>query len=324
MKLERPVGGNASARLGTQTARNLVDSIIGLNNAQNSFLSSWVQYEVLRRNLDFDLGTMQLDQLGQWVDPGEIDESIGIRAASVMGIELDCQFCQQIGVSYSTNDMNMMEIPGESVESLPLSPQSEMIDQPGFEYDIPEVNQIEPANDSRLRQPRDRSVPDLNRPSDSSQRTSPARRMLEPIRVSPDSFSSKVKRKSAMAKSSQVASSKPSRARPLKPAKRLARRNSTAKQNTAEQKDRVVQKSDVQRGSAPRSRVDVKPLFTRSRKQVEEVDVAPQAQQEVQVVSQPDKTQPTNPKALPPGSQVSPQSEKICQLAATGRAYDQN
>ena len=103
LALEQPVGiGATDSGVGPQTARNLTDAIINLSGAQNGFINSWVQYEVIRRNLDFDMGTMQLDETGQWIDPGVIDESIGIRAAAAMGIQLDCQFCENIGTSYRT------------------------------------------------------------------------------------------------------------------------------------------------------------------------------------------------------------------------------
>lgn len=103
-EIDRPVSPNAgNSRVGTQTAQNLANAIRGLNSAQNSFLRSWVQFEVLRRNLDFDLGTMQVDSTGAWLDPGEIDSGIATRAASMMGIELDCQFCENVGFSYSAD-----------------------------------------------------------------------------------------------------------------------------------------------------------------------------------------------------------------------------
>ena len=41
-------------------------------------LSVWVNYEVLRRSLDLDLGTMQLDAEGNWIDPGPIRADLGI------------------------------------------------------------------------------------------------------------------------------------------------------------------------------------------------------------------------------------------------------
>jgi hypothetical protein len=44
-----------------------------LLSAQNSFLTAWVDYEVQRLNLDFDLGTMRLDAQNNWIDPGPIE-----------------------------------------------------------------------------------------------------------------------------------------------------------------------------------------------------------------------------------------------------------
>lgn len=80
--------------LGATTARDLTQAINGLQNAQNQFLSVWVRYEVLRRSLDFDLGTFQIGQDGSWIDPEVIDPSIVDRAAYMMGIDMSNQcFC---------------------------------------------------------------------------------------------------------------------------------------------------------------------------------------------------------------------------------------
>ncbi len=59
------------------TARDLVSALSDLLNAQNDFLGQWVNYEALRMSLDFELGTMQLDDYGMWIDPGKIDASRG-------------------------------------------------------------------------------------------------------------------------------------------------------------------------------------------------------------------------------------------------------
>ncbi|MCO6455440.1 MAG: hypothetical protein J5I93_09090, partial [Pirellulaceae bacterium] len=58
-------------------ARDIVSALGDLRNAQNDFLSVWVNYEVLRRTLDFNLGTMQLDDRGLWIDPGPIGPDHG-------------------------------------------------------------------------------------------------------------------------------------------------------------------------------------------------------------------------------------------------------
>ena len=115
LELERPIGANNTS-LATTTARNLTEAIIGLSSAQNSYLSTWVQYEVLRRNLDFDMGTMQLDSLDQWIDPGQIDDQIGVRALASMGVQPDCQFCENIGIAYE--------------QRAPVAPEEEQIENP--------------------------------------------------------------------------------------------------------------------------------------------------------------------------------------------------
>ncbi|MFO1063873.1 MAG: hypothetical protein U0892_08430 [Pirellulales bacterium] len=57
---------------GPTAARDAVSALSDLLNAQNLFIGVWVNYEALRRNLDLDMGTMQLDGEGLWIDPGPI------------------------------------------------------------------------------------------------------------------------------------------------------------------------------------------------------------------------------------------------------------
>lgn len=85
-------GGGANA-LGSTAARDLLDAITGLQNAQDQYMQVWVRYEVLRRGLDYDLGTMVLDDSGRWIDPGPIDSSIADRAGAQLGIDPSCLDC---------------------------------------------------------------------------------------------------------------------------------------------------------------------------------------------------------------------------------------
>jgi len=62
---------------GPTTTRDTVSALEDLLRAQNEFLGIWVTYELLRRALDFDLGTMQLDSEGMWIDPGAIGPEQG-------------------------------------------------------------------------------------------------------------------------------------------------------------------------------------------------------------------------------------------------------
>lgn len=66
-----------NAAAGATAARDSVSALSDLLDAQNNFMSVWVNYEALRRSLDFDLGTLQLDSEGLWIDPGAIREDYG-------------------------------------------------------------------------------------------------------------------------------------------------------------------------------------------------------------------------------------------------------
>jgi hypothetical protein len=95
--LEQPprfqAGGARTQALGSTTARDLTGAIGQLNSVQGSFLNSWLSYEVLRRSLDYDLGTIQVDQTGRWIDPQIIDREIGYRTAALMGLDPSCLDC---------------------------------------------------------------------------------------------------------------------------------------------------------------------------------------------------------------------------------------
>lgn len=74
LRLRQPPRPGEQNMLGATAARDLVDSLTNLLNVQNDFLSVWVNYELQRVGLDFDLGTMMLDDQGLWIDPGPITE----------------------------------------------------------------------------------------------------------------------------------------------------------------------------------------------------------------------------------------------------------
>ncbi len=71
-RLQEPPRPGEEALLGATTARDLVSALTDLLTAQNDFLSVWINQEALRRTLDFDMGTMQLDPSGSWIDPGPL------------------------------------------------------------------------------------------------------------------------------------------------------------------------------------------------------------------------------------------------------------
>ena len=68
LRLSEPPQAGAEAQFGDTTARDLVQSLSDLLNVQNDFLSVWVNYDVQRLGLDFDLGIMELDPQGMRID----------------------------------------------------------------------------------------------------------------------------------------------------------------------------------------------------------------------------------------------------------------
>ncbi len=73
LRLQRPPKAGAEQQsFGSTTTRDLVQALSGLLSAQNDFVGEWVNYEMQRMILDLDLGTMELDECGLWIDPGPV------------------------------------------------------------------------------------------------------------------------------------------------------------------------------------------------------------------------------------------------------------
>jgi outer membrane protein TolC len=79
--LQRPPRPGETGQLGATTARDLLQASSALLTAQNNFLNAWLNYEVQRMGLDFDLGTMRLDENGMWIDPGPIQPGYAVAEA---------------------------------------------------------------------------------------------------------------------------------------------------------------------------------------------------------------------------------------------------
>lgn len=77
---------------GATSARDAISALSDLLSAQNGLLGTYVDYEILRRSLDLDLGTMELTPEGLWIDPQEIDADMllslpGTEVQTVGGFE---------------------------------------------------------------------------------------------------------------------------------------------------------------------------------------------------------------------------------------------
>lgn len=76
---------------GVTAARDIVQALSDLQDAQDAFMGVWITYEVSRRFLDFNLGTMQLDARGMWVDPGPIRGGVAPYVATACPEDLELQ-----------------------------------------------------------------------------------------------------------------------------------------------------------------------------------------------------------------------------------------
>ena len=80
-----PRQGEQAGAGGVNTGRNLVDCAAATQQRPEQPHGRWVDTEVQRMNLDFDLGTMQLDDNGMWIDPGPIDKGHGLPREDAAG-----------------------------------------------------------------------------------------------------------------------------------------------------------------------------------------------------------------------------------------------
>ena len=153
-----PAVGQSAGQSDT-TATFLAQAIQQLSGQQNSYLGLWAQYEVLRRNLDFDMGTMELDSNFEWVDPGKIDESIGIRVAAREGIAENNRFCcgmhqsqMKIVDEYHESDVVLEEEQVDSIVDPPVEENSYQYDSEPPSISIPE-EELQPTVPSELVEP---------------------------------------------------------------------------------------------------------------------------------------------------------------------------
>lgn len=80
---------------GPTAARDTISALSDLLNSQNALLNLYVNFEVVRRGLDLDLGTMELTADGMWIDPGPLDPDalLGLVGTSEGGL-IDCGLCR--------------------------------------------------------------------------------------------------------------------------------------------------------------------------------------------------------------------------------------
>lgn len=81
---------------GPTAARDIITALDALLRAQNNLLDIYVGNEVVRRSLEFDLGTMELTPEGLWIDNGALDKDflLSLPGTSAAGFgNSNCNAC---------------------------------------------------------------------------------------------------------------------------------------------------------------------------------------------------------------------------------------
>jgi hypothetical protein len=119
-----PAQPGGQAQLGATVARDLVNALIDLLNVQNDFLSVWVDHEVQRLQLDFELGVMELDDNGQRIEHAQSLKSFLAELPHSAPYELPSP-CEGV-----VPDPSMMPAPAESGDSPETLPEPRALEIP--------------------------------------------------------------------------------------------------------------------------------------------------------------------------------------------------
>jgi len=144
LKLMQPPAPGATAAFSDTFARDLLQSLNDLLQAQNDFMSVWVNYEVQRISLNYDLGVMELDDRGMWIDPGPVDGAKLLAESDVDCVPERLPFAreaQEDGAELE-RELNEGKTPEErEEEELPSPPNPHRADQVNLERPAPDAEQ---------------------------------------------------------------------------------------------------------------------------------------------------------------------------------------
>jgi hypothetical protein len=119
-----PTQPGGQTQLGATVARDLVNALIDLLNVQNDFLSVWVDQEVQRLQLDFQLGVMELDPEGLRIEHAQPLKSFLAELPNSSPYELPSP-CEGV-----VSDPCVVPAPAENGDSQELLPEPEVLEIP--------------------------------------------------------------------------------------------------------------------------------------------------------------------------------------------------
>ncbi|MEO1529295.1 MAG: hypothetical protein AAFX06_28070 [Planctomycetota bacterium] len=133
---------------GPTAAQDTIRALDALLTAQNSLLGVYVNFEVVRRGLEFDLGTMEITDDGMWIDPGELDPDylLSLPGTTYENVPEGCTDCRvpfrhqaQPPQYYDVliSDPGMIESPGATFEAIETLPLEQAIPTPMMPAEVP-------------------------------------------------------------------------------------------------------------------------------------------------------------------------------------------
>lgn len=133
LRLQEPAKPNQNnQQFNSNTARDLLNALDSLLSAQNDFLNVGVSYEVLRRGLDVDMGTVKLDERGIWIDPGPVDGTYWQEQVENLGPQSDLpdfhQEPRRLEGIESRTEANPADDPDTPVEELEAMPREQLLE----------------------------------------------------------------------------------------------------------------------------------------------------------------------------------------------------
>jgi hypothetical protein len=130
------------SQFGDTVARDLVNALIDLLNVQNDFLSVWVDHEVQRLALDFDLGIMELDARGIRIDHTQPLRNF----LSEAPFPPPCELPDACAPARAQEVRPLDVVPGEESEDLPVPPAGANASTTG-----PELNRLPDVHDQSIK-----------------------------------------------------------------------------------------------------------------------------------------------------------------------------
>lgn len=93
-----PVPGEPPPTFGPTAVQNLLLALQDLSNVQNNFMSVWIAHYAERMGLMRDLGIMELDERGRWIDRplGEVLAEIGCNAETQLPPDVSSEYWEAV------------------------------------------------------------------------------------------------------------------------------------------------------------------------------------------------------------------------------------